>query len=176
MIDKQQNIILIGFMGSGKTTLAKLLAAKLGLVRREVDEEVLAISGYSSIRELFHEKGEVFFRQMETKVLEDALKKTHQVISPGGGAPVRNGELLMKSGTIIYLKCSLKVIKNRLQEDFSRPLLSKVKSVEDLYLERSVIYEKLADFTIDAEVRIEEVLELALSCVKLQRENLQEVF
>ncbi len=169
MIDKRENVILIGFMGSGKTTLAKCLSAKLGLGLRELDEEVLAISGYSSIVELFNKKGEAFFRHLEIKALQDVLKKSHQVISCGGGAPVKSGELLAKNGTVIYLKCSLETIRKRLKEDFSRPLLSDLGGIENLYLERSIIYEKLADFTVNSEVKIEIVLESVLNLTNFKK-------
>ena len=153
----KNNIILIGFMGCGKSTVGKQLAQDYGMCFLDTDawiedKEKITIS------EIFAAKGEAYFRELETKCLETLLKenieesynsKSGKVISVGGGLPVKeeNRRLLKKLGTVIYLKATEETIYERLKKDTTRPLLQgdnpkqKIRELmdtrEDKYIEAS---------------------------------------
>lgn len=120
------NIILIGFMGCGKTTFGKWIAKNKQMIFCDTDQYIEE-KEQSSINEIFQKKGEAYFRVLETQVIKE-LTGTLQnaVISVGGGLPVKeeNRELLKKLGKVVYLRTSIDELVRRLQHDTTRPLLA----------------------------------------------------
>lgn len=151
--NKRRNIVLIGFMGCGKSSVGKALAKKLGYDFIDTDMMIEKKAG-CSISQIFEAKGEEYFRDMESSILKEILAATKgRVISTGGGLPVRtkNREALKRIGNVIYLKASKETLVKRLSKDTTRPLLKGEDvaiRVEQLLKERSHIYEELADETI----------------------------
>jgi shikimate kinase len=160
-----KNIALIGFMGSGKTTLAGLLADALHYNLCEVDNDIIGISGYSSVNEIFDKQGEEHFRGLEKIAIADALRKSNQVISCGGGvvtAP-KTMELLKKNAIVVFLQADFKTITKRLKDTTSRPLFRDMEKAMTLYAERLPLYEKYADIKIDTDDRSpEEIAKMIL--------------
>ncbi|HXC06502.1 MAG TPA: shikimate kinase [Bacteroidia bacterium] len=127
-------IFLIGYMGSGKSTLGKKLANQLGYAFIDQDKLIEDTLG-KSIHEIFEEEGESYFRETEHSMLISLLEKDNVVISTGGGTPFHhnNMELMNQHGLTIYLKMSADTLLSRLrQSKDTRPLISG-KSEEDLY-------------------------------------------
>ena len=121
------NLILIGFMGAGKTTVGKLLAREKGLQFVDTDDRIVA-EQKQSIPDIFSKYGESFFRDLETDLLRRMKEDTrHSVISVGGGMPVReeNRKLLRALGCVIYLTAEKETILGRVKSDGSRPMLSR---------------------------------------------------
>ena len=143
-------IILIGFMGAGKTTIGKVLAKRLHIPFVDTDERIES-QQKREIRDIFAKEGETYFRALETQQLEQLkTKKEKMVVSVGGGLPVQpqNHELLKQLGHTIYLKAEKKTLVRRLSGDSRRPLLqggSLEKKIEELMFEREAVYEKVAD-------------------------------
>jgi|GEM_PF-299108 len=147
-------LVLIGFMGSGKSTLAPLLAKRLGLKLVELDQVILAASGYSSISEIFEKEGEATFRKLETEAIQKLTKLDNIVVSCGGGVVLskENISLLkVKNTKIVYLETDLEVIKKRLLSDNTRPLFKDPDKANDLYLKRLPLYKKYADYTVKSD-------------------------
>ncbi len=150
------NIILIGFMGSGKTSVGNKLAESIGYDFKDTDELIVSDEGIE-IQEIFLNHGEEMFRNIESRLLlsiVDTLERT--VLSTGGGMPLRdkNVKLLRVMGQVIYLRASKNTIIDRLSEDTTRPLLkgeNPQEKVEKLLSERDPIYEKAADIIIDTD-------------------------
>lgn len=117
-------ISLIGFMGTGKTTIGKHLAKALGYEFVDVDRYIEEREG-RTIREIFADQGEETFRQLETQALNEILAKDHLVISTGGGIVLRreNRDLLLKHSFVVSLKASPRNLYFRLKESTTRPLL-----------------------------------------------------
>lgn len=162
---KSDNIVLIGFMGSGKSSVGKLLADKLGYSFRDADEMIESEEG-TAIQKIFSIHGEEFFRNLETALLltvKDDLEKA--VLSTGGGMVLRekNRELLSMMGHVIYLQASSDTIMNRLTGDTTRPLLAGDNfrdRTETLLACRAPIYESAADIIINTDGKsIEEIAE-----------------
>ena len=153
------NIYLTGFMGSGKTTIAPVLAKKMN--RASFDTDLWIENNYGkSIYQIFEEEGENRFRQKETYCLELVSQMEHFVVAVGGGAIVssKNWINLKKSGIVIYLKYSMETIWNRIKSSDSRPLLPKKTSerfekVKSLLIKRSPLYER-ADIIFPCEANI----------------------
>lgn len=123
-----QNVILIGYMGAGKTTIGQALAQKYQLAFEDTDQLIEKKAG-RLISEIFAQEGEAVFRDMETALLEELLsekKKEAVVYAVGGGLPMReeNRELLRKLGTVIYLTVQPDTVLERLKGDTTRPLLA----------------------------------------------------
>ena len=138
----KKNIYLTGFMGSGKTTIGRLLARKLGWKFLDTDKIVQKHFG-KPISQIFIEDGEALFRQAETLVLRTLRTRTKTVVSLGGGVILKdtNREIL-RSGYWIFLDVPLSVIKTRVLGDKSRPLLAKRWStVEALCRKRLPLYQ-----------------------------------
>ncbi|HHX77297.1 MAG TPA: shikimate kinase [Firmicutes bacterium] len=145
-----QNIILTGFMGTGKTTVGRLLAEKLKLPFVDVDAAIEAREG-TSINDIFAQKGEAYFRRLETEVLREILAQDGQVIAAGGGILLKeeNREMLRRRGKLVCLTASPAVIFQRLQSKKDRPLLSASPSVmkeriEQLLAARESLYRQVA--------------------------------
>ena len=146
------NIFLIGFMGSGKTTISKLLAEKIGMEVVEMDETIVYREGMS-IPDIFREKGEDYFRKRETELLSELTGSRNMVVSCGGGTPLRecNVTEMRKSGRIVWLTAAPETVLRRVKEDHSRPLLENRKdteSIRQMLEERREKYEAAADFTV----------------------------
>ena len=153
---KSGNIVLIGFMGVGKGTVARALAAQSGMFALDCDDMIESYAN-KKIGQIFKEQGEQSFRKMEeslAKFLEKSVR--HAVISTGGGFyAVKN---LNKIGTVVYLKSSFEGIINRLKNSENaekkfakRPLLADLQKAAALHAERDEAYEKKADIVIDVE-------------------------
>lgn len=120
------NIILIGFMGCGKTTFGKWIARNKQMDFLDTDEYIVQRE-QTSINEIFAQKGEPYFRNLETEVIKELTGKLENtVISVGGGLPIKqeNRELLKKLGTVVYLRTSEGELVRRLEHDTTRPLLA----------------------------------------------------
>lgn len=159
---EQKNLVLIGFMGAGKTSVGKELAELLGCVLYDTDQETERRAGMA-ISDIFRLQGEENFRKMETDTLRDLLEQAGQnggytVISAGGGLALReeNQRLLREHAICIYLKTSPEQVLLRLQGDTTRPLLqggNVREKVEELLAARGPVYEKTADITADTDGR-----------------------
>jgi shikimate kinase len=132
MTDKQK-FFLIGYMGSGKTTLGKQLAKKLNL--QFIDMDMFIENRYhKSITAIFEEKGEAAFREIERKALQEILNFENVVISTGGGMPCffNNMDLMNQSGITIYLKVSVDELAERLKKSKQKRPLIKNKDPEEI--------------------------------------------
>lgn len=157
------NIVLIGFMGAGKTTIAKELGAA-GYDRVDLDEEIVRLCG-RSIPEIFAAEGEPFFRERETEALRLLLNKRRNVIATGGGVVGReeNWALMRQLGPVIYLRVEWPLLKERIAAGEGRPLAdsSDWPRVEALWRSRLSLYEQ-ADFTVEADRMPSEVADAIL--------------
>lgn len=143
-------IFLTGFMGSGKTTIGEKLAKKLGYPIVDTDQWIEQQEGMT-IKQIFSEHGEAFFRELETKALKN-LTGENLVVTTGGGMVIKaeNRQLMKAKGTVFFLDCSLDEILKRTAGDTTRPLLNERPrhEVEQLLNERLPLYRK-ADYIID---------------------------
>ncbi|WP_172968759.1 shikimate kinase [Companilactobacillus mishanensis] len=161
-------IILIGFMGAGKTTVGQQLAKETKQQFLDLDDEFVKETG-TSIKSFMADNGEKAFRTMETKVLEDRLQNSG-VISTGGGIVESdiNREIIAKSdATVIFLQADLATVISRLATDTERPLLRQLsmKQLMDRWALREPLYSSLADSTIQTngkrpEKIVQEVIKL----------------
>lgn len=146
-------IILIGFMGAGKSTVAELLSQKMHLQIIEMDSLVLKKSKRKNIPEIFEKDGEIYFRQLEIAVAQELQNVDNVIISTGGGI-VENKiilDLLRKNGIVIYLEASFLEIARRLKDDDTRPLFRNKKNAKQIYGFRKLLYEHYADFTVSTD-------------------------
>lgn len=146
---KEKNIFLIGFMGSGKSTMARLLAESTGRELVEMDETIEAEEG-CTINEIFETYGEAHFRDLESALVEKIADNGGTVVSCGGGAVLReeNVRNMKKNGTIIYLSATPETIYERVRCSTNRPLLNgnmNVEYIRQLMEKRLAIYEHAAD-------------------------------
>jgi 3-phosphoshikimate 1-carboxyvinyltransferase len=151
--EKPMNIVLIGYMGAGKTTVAKLLSELTGLPLLETDSETIVLSGLASINEIFERNGEAYFRQLENKAVTATSLKTGLIISCGGGVVMKfdNIAALRKFGKIIYLAASFDTILQRLDNSDSRPLFKDESMARLLYQIRLPLYTQYADEVIQTD-------------------------
>lgn len=160
----QTTIYLIGFMGSGKSTVAKELARGRGVSPVEMDEEIVKRAG-KPITRIFAEDGEPAFRRMETQLLQEIAGTPGAVVSCGGGAAAQpdNVSIMKKSGRIVLLTASPEAIYERVRHSKSRPLLNddmSVAHIRELMEKRRAAYEGAADVTINTEGKtIQEIVE-----------------
>lgn len=146
----KNNIVLIGFMGSGKTSVGDCLANKLSFGFVDTDQ-MIEEKNQMAITKIFAEQGEEYFRDLETNTIKDMLQNFEScVISTGGGLPLRevNSDILKELGYVVYLKVSRDTVLARLKGDHSRPLLAgenASEKVDTMIKYRDPIYEKAAD-------------------------------
>lgn len=122
---RADNVILVGFMGAGKSAVGRLLARRLGRCFVETDDLIVAREG-RSIPEIFRADGEERFRQLEAETLEALKLKSGEVIATGGGFPCREGrmEALRALGTVVWLAGDLGVLLERARRSGGRPMLA----------------------------------------------------
>jgi shikimate kinase len=152
-----QNIFLIGFLGAGKSTVARYLAEQYGMNIIEMDEQI-AHQERMSISKIFESRGEAYFRRLETSLLEGLQNQENTVVSCGGGVPMRecNVEAMKKSGTVIYLSASPTTVYHRVKNNHDRPLLEghmNVDYIAGLLNERLPKYLAAADVTVETDGR-----------------------
>lgn len=144
-------LVLVGFMGSGKSTVGKFLSEKLSLSLVDLDSIIVERTGLS-IPQIFKEKGEEFFREKERELLLEKLKGNSSfILSTGGGAPAykNNMEIINSYATSVFLYADFKTLYSRISGDENRPLasLDEVR-LRELYQKRFPFYRK-AHFTVD---------------------------
>ncbi|MCM1087723.1 MAG: shikimate kinase [Muribaculaceae bacterium] len=150
------NIILIGFMGCGKSTVGIKLSYRLRRPVEDTDKLIEKEEG-RTISEIFRTEGEAYFRDLETACLRKLLKTAnHLIISAGGGLPLReeNRDLLKRLGIVVYLRAGAETIYERLKHDTTRPLLQGDNprgKIEDMMKKRSKYYEKASNYIVDVD-------------------------
>lgn len=150
---ENKNIILIGPMGAGKTTIGRQLAKRLSRKFYDCDHEIEKHTG-ADIPLIFELEGEEGFRKRESQVLQELVSMKNIVLSTGGGAVLDPGnrKLLLDSGIIIYLKSTAEKLFKRIADDKRRPLLQtddKFKKIKKILEEREPVYLSLANEVIE---------------------------
>jgi shikimate kinase len=146
-------IALVGLPGSGKSTIGRQLARRLGLVSIDTDHVIEQRLG-CSIREYFEREGEASFRDVEQTVIDDVTQSHNGIISTGGGSVLRlaNREHLHSRSHVVYLRSSPEEIFRRLRHDMQRPLLQvddPLTRLRDLYAIRDPLYRETAHFVVE---------------------------
>lgn len=154
MHSKINNIILVGPMGSGKTTIGRRLSERLSLDFFDSDHEIVNTTGVS-IDHIFDVEGEKGFRNRESDVLKKLCSMPNIVLATGGGAVIlkENRELMKKASSIIYLSSSVDQILRRTAKSKTRPLLEKSnnrrKTITDIVEARDPLYREVSSLIID---------------------------
>lgn len=166
-MQQHSRIILIGPMGSGKSTLGLALAERLGLGFIDVDQRIVAAAG-RSVPAIFEAEGEPGFRRRETDALLAALHEAPAVIATGGGAvlALANREAIRAAGCVVYLHIAPDEQLRRVAGDRNRPLLDHADpagQLARLQAQREPLYRELADFTVDTSAQTSEQLAAALA-------------
>jgi shikimate kinase len=159
------NVILVGFMGAGKSVCGRLLARRLGRCFVETDDMIVARAG-KTISEIFHQDGEEAFRHLEGEAVDALRLKTGEVIATGGGLPCREGrmETLRELGTVVWLRGELPELLARAGRSGARPMLNSrtPAEIEALYRSREPYYAR-AHLTVDtAGLGVDQVVARAL--------------
>ncbi len=150
------NLVLIGYRGTGKSTVARLLAEKLGMEVVSLDQEIVRRAG-RSIPEIVAQHGWSHFRDLESAATKYFSERDNIIIDAGGGVILRreNVESLRRRGKVFWLRASVPVIVARIEAGTERPPLTAGKSfmeeVEEVLRERSRLYEAAADYQIDTD-------------------------
>lgn len=157
-------LIFIGFMGSGKSSVAHYIASKLNLPLIEMDKEIEKKAG-KSIKELFAEDGETAFRQMEINLAEELKAQNHVIISTGGGVVMNKiilDYLKEQEGKVIFLDTSFETLSQRLQHDSSRPLFQDREKAKELYEFRLPLYQHYSDIQLKTDKKTIEDIALEI--------------
>ena len=165
------NIVLIGYRGTGKSTVGKLLAARLGRELVSTDAEIIN-RAKRTIPEIVTQEGWEYFRNLESDICRELASRDKLVIDTGGGAILRtqNVEALKKNGIVFWLTASIETIGKRIGGDDQRPSLTGGKSfvdeIGDVLRERTPNYQTAADHTIVTDDRsINQLVETLLGLV-----------
>ncbi len=150
----KDNIALIGFMGSGKTTVGRVLSKIMDMKFVDIDK-IISAREKKSIASIFEEKGQKYFRDLEREIILQESTKNNCVIATGGGSIIDNENIknLKETSYIIYLDCTVDCLYQRLKNNTTRPILNqtddKKRLIEELYEKRRFLYEISADFTVE---------------------------
>ena len=163
ILHQKENIVLIGMPASGKTTVGRMLAERLGRRFIDTDEEIVRMTG-RSIKDIFEDEGECIFRAMEREVIQKYATESSLVIATGGGAVLkrRNMDVLRLNGRLFFIDRPLE----SLVPTESRPLSNDKRSIKKRYNERYSLYIKNCDVRIDADCNAEEVVRRILESLK----------
>lgn len=157
---RKNHIFLIGFMGSGKSTVAKYLSSAYQMKQIEMDEQIEKNEG-RSISTIFEKEGEEYFRTLETELLKSLDPRETFVVSCGGGAAVKeeNVREMKEKGRIILLSAQPETVYVRVKNSHNRPLLEgnmNVSYIKELMDKRQKLYERAADFQVKTDGRTAE--------------------
>lgn len=161
-----KSIILIGFMGSGKTTVGKILSEFSGMPFVDTDE-LIEEKYKMSVSEIFEKFGEDEFRKREEETFKELVEKDEgYIIATGGGLPIfLKDKSLLNKGFTVYLETDIKTIFSRLENDTTRPLLSKgnkAKKIAELLEVRGPIYKNLAHTVMNGKIAPENIAKTIL--------------
>ena len=150
-----RNLYLIGFMGSGKSTVARTFSDKYDMKLIEMDEEIVRQEN-RAISEIFSTDGELYFREQETKLLRQIKHGEKQIVSCGGGSVLKseNVSLMKESGVVVWLLAKPETVLERIKDSQDRPLLNgkmNVKSISELMEKRRATYEAAADLLVETD-------------------------
>lgn len=149
----KENIALIGFMGSGKTTVGRLLAKQLEMKFVDIDK-IIAAREKKSISDIFQEDGEQYFRQKEREIILEESTRNNVVISTGGGSIIDNENMkhLQNTCFIVYLDATVACIYDRVKNSKHRPLLQNIRNLEqhikEMLEKRRFLYEFSANYKV----------------------------
>ena len=165
------NIVLVGYRGTGKSTVGRLLAARLGLDLVSTDAEIVK-RAQRTIPEIVAQEGWEYFRDLESSICRELAGRDQLVIDTGGGAILRaqNVEALKKNSTVVWLTASVETIAKRIGGDRQRPSLtgtnSFVDEIQDVLRERTPKYQAAADHSIATDDQsINQLVEALLTLV-----------
>jgi len=165
------NIVLIGYRGTGKSSVGRLLAARLGRELVSTDAEIVK-RAHRTIPEIVAQEGWEHFRDLESDICRELASRDQLVIDTGGGAILRaqNVEALKKNGTLFWLEASVGTITKRIGRGTQRPSLTGTKSfvdeIQDVLRERTPKYQAAADHAITTDHRsINQLVEAILTLV-----------
>lgn len=155
-------IYLVGFMGSGKTTVARALGRRLGWRVIDLDEEIERREG-RTVSQVFAQHGEVYFRKVEREVLLAFLPARHAIVATGGGTFIQpaNRADILADGVTVWLDAAFQSIVGRVPSDGRRPLAADREAFAALFEERRAVY-RLAHIRIDAQGRVDALVERLL--------------
>lgn len=162
------NIILIGFMGSGKSSVARELSIKMNYEHIETDQQTLELSKRNSINDIFLLDGECVFRELEVQVAKSLQAKDRCVISTGGGMVINKLciDYLKKNGKVVYLQTSFNEVQKRLRDDVSRPLFKDKINAQKLFQFRKHLYKEYADVVINTDTKpIDEITSIIIKII-----------
>lgn len=165
------NIILIGFMGTGKSTVAPLVARKLNMEYVEMDQLIEKKAG-KSIDEIFRDEGETVFREYEVAVARDLKNINNAIVSCGGGVVMNKIIIddLKHNGVVVGMFADFETIFKRVESDLPRPLFKDRKVAEKLYNFRKPLYEFYSDKKVNTDKRsVEEVAEEIIKEMKNEK-------
>jgi len=152
------NLVLIGYRGTGKSTVARILSQKLGMAAVSLDEEIVREAGMP-VPEIVEKRGWTWFRDLESEIAQRFGDRDDLVLDAGGGVILRpeNTRNLRRNGALFWLKASVPVIVDRIQESTERPPLTEGKSfleeVAEVLSERTPLYRAAADREVDTDAR-----------------------
>ncbi len=149
MHDTQPNIVLVGFMGTGKTSAGKILAEQLGMTFLDMDEEIVRREG-RSIPEIFGSDGEAYFREVERSLVRELAEGSGRVIATGGGVVLNPANIddFSRTGSVVCLWASPEWILKRVGGDTNRPLLQvddKLGKIRSMLEARKSLYEAIPE-------------------------------
>ncbi len=152
-------LYLVGFMGAGKSTIARALGRRLGWRVEDIDERIEARER-RSVASIFAQHGEPYFRNVERQVLQDLLPQRQIIVATGGGtfAEPDNRALMLADGAVVWLDLTLPQVIERVPADGRRPLAADRARMEQLYLRRQLAYGQ-AHVRVDAFRPVPEVVE-----------------
>lgn len=152
------NVVLIGYRGTGKSSVGKILAAQLGRTLLSTDAEVVKLAG-QTIPAMVEQHGWEYFRDLESKVCQELADQNGLIIDTGGGAILRlqNVEVLKQTGKLFWLTASVETIAKRIGSDTQRPSLTGTKSfldeIQDVLQDRLPKYQAAGDYVIETDGR-----------------------
>lgn len=172
------NIVLIGFMGAGKSTIARTLSEMYGLEVVEMDQ-LISERENMSIPMIFETRGEEYFRNLETELLIELQDRKNVVISCGGGVPMRERNVaeMKKNGRVALLSASPEVILERVKDSHDRPVIEGRKTVEyicSLMEKRREKYMAAADFIVNTDKKsAEEICRELVGNLEVSNKNME---